>query len=310
MLVMTDPRALEYRRRICKAMNFISQNLQQELSLDEISQVAHFSKFHFHRLFNSMVGETVGAFTKRLRLEKAAEVLLVDHTMDITSLSFNYCFSSSQNFARAFKQHFGKTPTQFKKENSNQRHMVSNNGHSLATLALYDVDTVHWSEGGQSMLEQLDVSIQQTSNHHVAYTRRIGAYGFEGCSKAYAKLIPWAARKGLLGKETVMGVVWDNAGVTAAENCRYDACITVPNDFKCDGEMALQTISAGTYAIYHAQIVDNDFGAAWLDFMGSWLPQSGYVPDDKPCYEIELENGINDPQGKWLMALHIPVKPL
>ena len=58
--------AMEYRRRICRAMDYISRNLESELSLEEIAQAASFSMFHFHRIFKAVVGETVSGFTRRL----------------------------------------------------------------------------------------------------------------------------------------------------------------------------------------------------------------------------------------------------
>ncbi len=52
---MKTPRestSLEYRRRICRVMNHISENLERDLTLEEIAGVSCFSKFHFHRIFD------------------------------------------------------------------------------------------------------------------------------------------------------------------------------------------------------------------------------------------------------------------
>jgi AraC family transcriptional regulator len=58
--------AAEYKKRTCRAMNFISRNLDRELSLEEIAREASFSMYHFHRIFKAVVGETVAGFTRRL----------------------------------------------------------------------------------------------------------------------------------------------------------------------------------------------------------------------------------------------------
>ena len=50
--------ALEYRKRACQAMDFISRNLDRDLSLEEIAEAGSFSMFHFHRIFKAVVGET------------------------------------------------------------------------------------------------------------------------------------------------------------------------------------------------------------------------------------------------------------
>ena len=105
---------IDYKKRICEAMNFISKNLNRDLSLDEIAAAASFSKFHFHRVFKSVVGETVANFTKRIRLEYAANKLVSSKDSEITTIAIECGFSSSQNFARAFGKHFGITPTEYR----------------------------------------------------------------------------------------------------------------------------------------------------------------------------------------------------
>lgn len=97
--------AMDYRKRVCQAMNFISRNLDRDLSLEEVAGVASFSMFHFHRIFKAVVGETVAGFTRRLRLEFAANRLLSNQHEDITTIAIDCGFSSSQNFAKAFRQH-------------------------------------------------------------------------------------------------------------------------------------------------------------------------------------------------------------
>ena len=113
-----QPRArttIDYRKRVCRAMNFISRNLDRDLSLEEIAQAASFSMFHFHRIFKAVVGETVAGFTRRLRLEMAANRLLSSCQDDITKVAMDLGFSSSQNFAKAFRQQFDMSPTAYRK---------------------------------------------------------------------------------------------------------------------------------------------------------------------------------------------------
>ncbi|NQT17474.1 MAG: helix-turn-helix transcriptional regulator [Planctomycetes bacterium] len=84
--------AMEYRERVCHAMNFISRNLDRDLSLEEIAEAALFSRFHFHRIFKAVVGETVAGFTRRLRLELAANRLLSRPDEDITTIAIGCGF--------------------------------------------------------------------------------------------------------------------------------------------------------------------------------------------------------------------------
>jgi len=87
--------SIDYKKRVCFAMNFISQNIERDLSLDEIAETASFYKYHFHRIFKAVVGETVASIIRRLRLELAANRLLSKHHDDITTIAMDGGFSSS-----------------------------------------------------------------------------------------------------------------------------------------------------------------------------------------------------------------------
>ena len=62
----------EYAKRINRVLSYIDRNICSELSLDEIAEEALFSKYHFHRIFSSVMEEPLSKYIQRLRLEKAA----------------------------------------------------------------------------------------------------------------------------------------------------------------------------------------------------------------------------------------------
>lgn len=97
----------EYIRCICLALEFIEQHLGQTIQLDDVARACHFSSYHFHRLFHALVGETVNDYISRKRMEKAARMLLYKPDMSVTDVAEAGGFSSSANFAKAFKLYFG-----------------------------------------------------------------------------------------------------------------------------------------------------------------------------------------------------------
>ena len=98
---------VDYHRRVCRAMNYISHHVQDNISLEDVAKEASFSPYHVHRIFKAVVGETVAEFTRRVRLEAAANHLVFYADTDITSIAMDFGFSSSQNFAKAFRAQFG-----------------------------------------------------------------------------------------------------------------------------------------------------------------------------------------------------------
>ena len=168
----------EYQRRVFETMNYISEHADKNLSLEEIAQIAHFSKFHFHRIFKVFTGETVAGFTRRIRLEKAANLLYFNPEQSITSIAFACGFSSSQNFAKQFSQFFGVSPTYFRQNNSKQNPLkiINEKIAAQSTQTLISPNT----EKYQSM----NVMIQPRPSFRIAYLRFIEAYDTRATQRA------------------------------------------------------------------------------------------------------------------------------
>jgi AraC family transcriptional regulator len=106
----------EYRSRLNRTIDYIHNHYDEDLNLTILAEVACFSKFHFHRIFRAMVGETLNDFVQRIRLEKSITKLTTELNKSITEIALDCGFSCSQNFAKIFKAHYGMTPSIFRKE--------------------------------------------------------------------------------------------------------------------------------------------------------------------------------------------------
>lgn len=102
-----------YRHRIQAVTHHVQQNIHRPFTLVELADVAGFSPYHFHRIFAGMTGETVGVFVRRLRLELAAGQLEFT-PKSVTRIAKEACYDSLEAFSRAFKIHFGLTPSAFR----------------------------------------------------------------------------------------------------------------------------------------------------------------------------------------------------
>lgn len=220
---------MDYRKPICRAMNFIAQNLDRDLSLEEIAGAAAFSPFHFHRIFKAAVGETVGGFTRRLRLETAANRLIAYPDRDITTIALDCGFSSSQNFAKAFKGLFRLTPTNFRKSKIGNRQ--SNTGNAFRVEPVYDPGMVlkhRWER-----TDHPTARVEVVPEYRVAYIRKLGNYDNPTHDAAFEELMQWAVPRGYNAKGKIFSVYWDNPEVTPEYKCRVDACITIPIHGRC-----------------------------------------------------------------------------
>jgi AraC family transcriptional regulator len=105
----------EYAARMNRVVDYIQGHLADSLDLEQLAGVACFSPFHFHRLFRAWTGETLQAFVHRLRLERAAQLLVFNRVRSISDIALECGFSSSSVFARAFKTGFGVSAGEWRK---------------------------------------------------------------------------------------------------------------------------------------------------------------------------------------------------
>jgi effector-binding domain-containing protein len=103
---------------------------------------------------------------------------------------------------------------------------------------------------------------------------------------------------------------YDDPDVTENERLRVDVAMTVPKDTQVDGEVGKNAIPAGKYAVGRFELSSQEFEEAWAGVMGGWLPQSGYQCDDGPCFEIYQNDPKEHPEGKCIVDICVPVKPL
>lgn len=310
-----------YERQINNVLNYISQNLKKSFTIDELSKIANFSKFHFLRIFKAFISETVGNFIRRMRLEKAAFYLIYNTEKSITEITFDCGFSSSQNFAKAFKIHYNKSPSEYRKlyshipmsPNSNPGNIISNHGKENHYVFHYNpsnesikVPKIQLEED-RSIKDH--VKIQKLKSYQVVYCRKFGKYLPDLILSTLNELFDWAKPHGILNEtSTILGVFWDNVAVTPYDKCRYDACIVINQQIQIKKKgIYYQTLPEGYYAIYNAIIENDNFYDHWNKFLKHWLPYSGLELDDRPCYEIY--HNILDPSKKThIIDLCIPIK--
>lgn len=111
---MTEPETT-YERRIEAVIQYICAHLDEALSVERLSEVAGFSKFHFHRQFSAYVGVAVAEFVRRTRLKRAAYQLAFDPRRRIIEIALDAGFAAPESFTRAFKAASGQTPSEFRR---------------------------------------------------------------------------------------------------------------------------------------------------------------------------------------------------
>jgi len=299
----------EYIYRINKVFDYIEKNIDKQFTLEELSSVSCFSKFHFHRIFLSLVGETPFQFIQRIRLEKSASNLILNPKESISEIAVKYGFTDISIFSRNFKSHFKKSATEWRIDKSNLSQIKSNNQkvkHNLLSYFCPETKTIKWKS---DMKQNKSAEVKELQTITVAYIRHIGPY--KGNDKLFdnlwSKICSWAGARGLMQKPDLQFIVMyhDDPNITPDEKLRMSVCLSVPQETKVEGEVGKMVIEGGKYVVARFELKGDEFQQAWEWVYGSWLPSSGYVPDDKPCFEVypqEPKNGI------YVVDICVPVK--
>ena len=316
-----------YVSGINRVIDYIEANIDAELSLQDLARVASFSPFHFHRIFRAMVGETLGHFIQRVRIEKAAAQLVANPSKSITEVALGCGFSGSAPFARAFREAFGMSASEWRsggyrrhrtmrRGDSNQGQTLGNTEKDAEAFSFY-IDTATGSMIWRSRMKDsslINIEVKDMPELHVAYVRQAGPYqgDEEFFRRLWEKLMTWAGPRGLLRfpETTMLCVYHDDPDVTDADKLRVSACITVPQGTPVEGEIGSMTVPGGRYAVARFELSPDEYQQAWDTVFGSWLPQSGYQPDDRLCYELYHGDPEQHPEGKHVVDICVPVRPL
>jgi AraC family transcriptional regulator len=316
----------EYTARINRVIDYIGAHLTDELKLEPLAKLASFSPYHFHRLFAALTGETLGQFVTRLRLERAATQLRADPSKPVTEVALDCGYASSASFSRAFRAAFRQTPSEWRDGDSNLSTAASKYGMPKGSLGEDSFDVRTHSDPHTNRLRwrismntnatkklEADVHVSELPEVTVAYLRHIGPYAGDAqlFERLFGKLMSWAGARDLLGPQARMMCLYhDDPSVTEESKLRVDCCLSVAPDTAVDGEVGKQVVPAGKYAVARFELAMDQYSEAWQTVMGGWMPESGYQPADGPCCERYLNDPSTHPEGKCIVELLVPVKPL
>ncbi len=303
-----------------RVLEHIDRHLDQPLELDTLAAVANFSPFHFHRLFSAWMGETLGEYLRRRRLELAALRLVSQPSTPGLEIALSVGFGSTEAFARAFKARFGCSATAWRDRETAQRSSLRKRGEheskhgqvksksgqaSTATAANHGIARSRAQEG--LMKATLNVKLVDRQPVTVAYLRHVGPYG-KPISEFWQKTVyPWMLTNNLLGRPRY-GISYDDPSITEPGKLRYDACVEVPEGFVGAGPHQMTTIPGGKYAVSPFKGTSEAIGGAWASLLRDWLPASGMQLDSRPFFEYYAnDSSFNPKTGEFTCDLCIPV---
>ena len=292
-----------YQQRINTVIDYIAAHLDQSFSLEELAAIAHFSSFHFHRIFVAIVGESVNFYTNRLRLEKAARLLKFTSN-PISDIAYNCGYSSPSTFSRSFKQYFDTSPSAFRKIGDLQNRKICK---ELFPLEEYLVPMTL-----EEKKSKFPITLKKLPERRVAYIRVIDSYKEGVVIKAFDRLISWAKQHELFEEAQFFGMSLDDPMVTPQEKYRYEACMTIPMSIPIvqHPEIGTMLLPACQYATTQVSGDIKIVATATSYLFNDWLINSSYEPEHQYGLELFLDKQNICNWKHFELELCLPVKAL
>ena len=299
----------EYIRRIQLALDFIDQNLDKGPQLQAIAEASHFSAYHFHRIFHAMVGETVNDYITRKRMEKAARRLVYSPEISILEVAISGGFSSSANFAKAFKLYFGVSPSELRNHQPEKSLNDTNSkiGKEFKPANLYSQFVTHNRVFDPDKLKELlmKIKVVEMPEKDIAYLSSPKGYELESVYATWEQIINWAENSGLdTGAENKFAICHDNPMITPEDKCRYDAAVVIEPGSNVSSPFKRASIPAGKYAVAYFKDTVEKISSFMTEFCSQWMVNSEYEPDNYPS----IFNYLNDSRKDGYVEMNVFIK--
>lgn len=278
--------SISYEKRMMRVLDYIHANPAGDLSLDTLADVAAMSRFHWHRVFVAMTGETCAQATRRIRLYRAA-CWLIENDDPVAEVAKRCGYPTVQSFSRAFHASFGMPPRQFR------------------TRGDLRSPYLQIKKGEYPMFP---VEVLNAPSRRIAAKSHIGPYpeigaAFQKLAAVFTARNLWDQARGMLA------ICYDDPDAVAPENLRSHAGIVVGTDFDLPEGLESVDVPDGKTAVMHYKGPYAGLKAAYDYLYSDWLGASGEELREAPSFEVYLNDPMDTAPDDLLTDIYVPLKP-
>jgi len=277
----------EYLKRVNVVVDYINNHLDEELDLQKLAEMSNLSTYHFHRIMKAFLGETLGAYIIRVRLETAVRLLRYTD-LPVEQIAYSVGYEMPSSLSKSFKQFYDITPLEYR-NNKNfviMKPVQLNPDLNLKSPKVIDIET-----------------------KKAIYIRLTGAYSELDFCGAWGKLWAYVKENKLFsaGIEHI-SIYHDDPKVTTSEKLRTDVCLVLPKPAEPKGEIGVKEIAGGKYAVFLYQGPYTNLGIVYDTIFAQWLPDSGYELRNAPLYEKYINDPSRTEEAKLKTEIYIPLQ--
>ena len=280
-------RAEQYQRQLDVVTDYIYTHLDDDLSLEILAHVSGFSRYHWHRIYRAVRGETAAQTVRRLRLERAA-AMLTETSWPVERIAWKAGFTGTEVFSRAFLRAYRTTPSRFR---------IGGRSASI------DSPVTSCGSGSTSSVSQdpaWAVRVETRRGYRLAVSEHRGSYMDIG--RAFSRV------RDRVGSGSLMVAIYeDDPDAVPPADLRSAAGTVVDPGTKIPHGLAERMVPDGRYAIMRYIGPYSSMHAAYLWLYGQWLPSSGEEPRDHPIIEEYLTDPATTPPVDAVTDILLPL---
>ncbi len=274
-------RIVDLRRRIHRVVDFIDENIDADLSLEHLADIACLSPYHFHRLYSRTVGHSPADTIRRLRLIRATNEIRIDG-VSVTQAALTAGYGSPQAFARAYRREFGHSPTEMRIMGSvNVAQRQAFGEFTIVNRPAMEMEALIY-EGQRGQADVLAVDAQ-------VYSHLLG-----------------------FGHREIMSVYFEDLMTPVTQRFRCALCFQLERRERLPPGLNLERlqIAGGNYACVEQRGVLFNLAPQWQRFVSQVLPSFGWSARPGPILRLLVSDRAITPPSQRLSYLYVPVARL
>lgn len=298
----------EYAKRVNEVINYVEENLTEDITLETMAELGSYSPFHFHRVFSMIKGESPVAFLRRKRLELAAWTILKDKRIKIIEVAEKYGFENYSAFSKAFKKFYKLSPSQMRSASESSfnkiSRKISKNGKEQISIENYFANVDDFLSSLNISMSEFEIGVFEKKEFMAI--RNQGDFGLS--DEAFLELNRLAAENEIPKQEESWAlVIHDNPAVTEDAQVEHSACLRIDKSYRINGSTATTlVIPKGKYAVGQFNISNSEFKDAW-GLMSIHILKQGLEYRDGIYYESFATDSVLEPDAIHNTKLYIPI---
>lgn len=293
-----------YVQRLEVVVKYIESNLDKTVTTCELSDIAFFSRYHFHRIFVAHLGISAGKFIKLLRFKQASYQLAFRHELSLLDIAFHCGYESASSLSREFKKVLGISPSAFRKSPdwlfwhqvfdpllppNHSSLPFKKDKNMLVNIPAQTIDIVDFPETQVAALE-----------HKGAPNRVMETVG---------QFIQWRKENGPSPKiSDTYNILYDDPTNVAPEDYRFDVCASISTPIKPNSYSVIEkTIPSGRCAVLRHVGSDTGLGQSIHYLYSHWLEQSAETLRDYPCFIKRVTFYPDVAEHEMITDIHLPL---